>query len=26
TDQPLPKDLMQCLISKEVEVISLKGL
>ncbi|EAK8938906.1 DeoR/GlpR transcriptional regulator [Listeria monocytogenes] len=26
TDQPLPKDLMQHLISKEVEVISLRGL
>ncbi|EJH5407168.1 DeoR/GlpR transcriptional regulator, partial [Listeria monocytogenes] len=26
TDEPLPKDLMQHLISKEVEVISLKGL
>ncbi|EFV4188297.1 DeoR/GlpR transcriptional regulator [Listeria innocua] len=26
TNEPLPKDLMQHLISKEVEVISLKGL
>ncbi|MBC1367185.1 DeoR/GlpR transcriptional regulator [Listeria innocua] len=26
TDEPLPKELMQNLISKEVEVISLKGL
>lgn len=26
TDEPLPKELMQHLISKEVEVISLKGL
>ncbi|MBX9558231.1 DeoR/GlpR transcriptional regulator, partial [Listeria monocytogenes] len=25
TDEPLPKDLLQHLISKEVEVISLKG-